>query len=383
MKILIALTYYRPYFSGLTLYVERLARALVNRGHRVTVLTSRFDRNLLPRENCDGVEVVRTNVLFRVSKGVIMPAMPIWAWKLACQADVVNLHAPQLDAAVLSLTARLLRKPVVMTYHCDLLLPEGFINSIANRVSAIANRISARFSSVIVANSRDYAEHSPFLRRYLKKLNPIYPPVSLPPASESDILAFREKAGIQPGQVIIGMVARLAAEKGVEFLVQAVPTILKKYPNMKVLFAGQHENVLGEERYAQKLAPLIRELGEHWSFLGILSNVELTAFYNSVDVLVLPSLNETESFGMVQVEAMTCGTPVVASDLPGVRVPVSITGMGKIAPIADASALGEAILSVLENPQAYRQGVQNLAHMFSSDSAAQEYEKLYLELLKA
>jgi glycosyltransferase involved in cell wall biosynthesis len=382
MNILIAITYYRPYFSGLTIYAERLAIALAGRGHQVTVLTSRYDKKLPQRENLSGVNVIRANVLFRVSKGVIMPSIPIWAWRLAKQADIVNLHAPQLDAAVISAAAQLLKKPVVMTYHCDLLLPGGLINTAANRVSNIANAVSARLSDVIVANTRDYAESSPFLKKYLGKLRPVYPPASIPPASVSDIRAFQRKANILTGQVIIGMSGRLASEKGAEYLIQAMPLILEKYPSARVLFVGQHENVLGEEHYARKLAPLIQDLGEHWSFMGYLSEVELAAFYKVADVLVLPSLNETESFGMVQVEAMLCGTPVVASDLPGVRVPVMITGMGEIVPAADYTALAAAVIKILDNPEVYKKGSERIPKIFSSRSIAEEYETIFNQLIK-
>ena len=83
MHILTALTYYRPHYSGLTIYAERLARALADDGHRITVLTSRYDNNLPPREKIDGVEVLRLQVGLRISKGVIMPSMPYWAAKVA------------------------------------------------------------------------------------------------------------------------------------------------------------------------------------------------------------------------------------------------------------------------------------------------------------
>ena len=125
MRILIALTYYRPHYSGLTLYAEREARALAARGHQVTILTSRFDDQLPAREITDGVEIVRPKVRLRVSKGVIMPSLPVIAWSLIRKADVVHLHVPQLDAALIAIMARLAGKPVVLTYHCDLLLPGG------------------------------------------------------------------------------------------------------------------------------------------------------------------------------------------------------------------------------------------------------------------
>jgi glycosyltransferase involved in cell wall biosynthesis len=295
MRILTTLTYYRPHFSGLTIYAEWLARALVGRGHTVTVLTSRYDPSLPGRELRDGVQVVRPRVLMRVSKGVVMPMMPYWAWVFARQADIIHLHLPQLDAAPIALIARLLGKPVVLTYHCDLRLPSGFIHALANRVSHLANHLSARLANVIVTNTQDYAESSDFLRPYLGKLHAIPPPVELAAASVEDITAFRRKAGIQPGQRLIGMAARLATEKGVEYLVQAMPRILQQHPTARVLHMGQYQNVLGEQAYAQKLAPLIHALGGHWTFLGNLSPVELTAFFQECDLTVLPSLNSTES----------------------------------------------------------------------------------------
>ena len=75
LRILAALTYYRPYISGLTIYAERLARALVQRGHAVTVLTMRHDDALPPDEVVDGVRIVRAPVLARLGKGLLAPRL--------------------------------------------------------------------------------------------------------------------------------------------------------------------------------------------------------------------------------------------------------------------------------------------------------------------
>lgn len=383
MHILTTLTYYRPHYSGLTIYSERLARALAENGHRITVLTSRYDQKLPPREKVDGVEIIRIQVGMRISKGVIMPTMPYWALRLVRQADVVHLHVPQLDAALIALVGRVLQKPVVLTYHCDLRLPSGFVHTVANQVSHLTNHIAAHASKVIVTNTRDYAEHSPFLYRYLSKVHVIPPPVDLSPVSETDLIAFRQKADIKTGQCIIGMAARLATEKGVEYLVEALPVVLKEHPNARVLFVGQYQDVLGEEAYALKLAPLIEKLGEHWTFLGILLPKEFSAFLHLAEVTVLPSINSTESFGMVQVESMTCGTPVIASDLPGVRQPVTMTGMGRIVPSTDADALAEALISVLNDPASFRGDPGAIAQRYSPKTIAGEYEQIFEQLVKA
>ena len=97
---------------------------------------------------------------------------------------------------------------------------------------------------------------------------------------------------------------------------------------------------------------------------GSLAPEHLADLYSVAQVLVLPSTNSTESFGMVQVEAMLCGVPVVASDLPGVRQPVRMTGMGEIAPVKDAAGLAQRLLSVLESPERYRRPREEIDRTF-------------------
>jgi glycosyltransferase involved in cell wall biosynthesis len=381
MRILTTLTYYRPHYSGLTIYAERLARALVRRGHQVTVLTSRYNTNLPAQEERDGVQVIRPHVLAHVSKGVLMPGMFFQAWENIRQADVVHLHLPQLDASYVAMLSRLMNKPVVVTYHCDLLLPRGFVHSVANQVSHLANRLSLGLADKLVVNTMDYAEQSAILRPYLPKIQAIPTPVELKIPTQGDVENMRQKARLEPTQRVIGMVARLAAEKGVEYLVEAMPAILRKFPTARVLHVGQFENVLGEEQYATRLKPMIQQLNDHWTFLGILDDPELSAFYKLCELTVLPSTNSTESFGIVQVESMVRGTPVVASNLPGVRQPVMMTGMGRLVTPADARSLSEGIIEVMEQPERYQGDVSSVINRFSSQHIAEEYEDLFQSLI--
>lgn len=381
MRILIVLTYFQPHKSGLTVYAVRQARALAARGHDVTVLTSQYEPALPLEEWDEGVRIVRLPVAFHLSKGVIMPKMPIKAWQLIRKADVVNLHVPQVDAALIALLAKLQGKPIVLTYHCDLKMPAGLINKAAGWAAKVANRISARLANLIVHNTRDFAENSPFLQDYLHKLRVIQPPILVNPVSQEDIANFRNRYGFQPNDRVVGMIARLATEKGVEYLVEAMPAILESQPNARVVFVGEYEKVFGEEAYKRKLLPMIRKLGDHWLFTGVVSEFEKAVFFHICDVLVLPSINSTESFGMVQVEAMTCGTPAVATDLPGVRQAVQSTGMGRIVPPGDAAGLAEAILQVLttfEKPDP--EILARLIKFYSPETVASAYEDLFAEL---
>jgi len=385
VKVLIVLTYYRPHTSGLTIYAERLAKGLVDRGHSVTVLTSHTH---VPRSHPvdtteGGVRVVRVPVLVRISKGVIMPTFGLWATRLVLENDVVCLHLPQFDAAGVAARGRLFGRPTTLTYHCDLKLPPGLFNRIVNQVVHVMNRLAGRLADRVVAYTEDFAEHSPYLRAFGNKIEVIPPPVELPAIGEGAIAAFAKMHGLDQGGPVIGMAARLAAEKGVEVLLNALPRVLEEYPHARVVFAGQYRDVMGEEAYAERLAPLFRQYEDHWTFLGVLRPVQMAAFYPNLDVVVVPSLNSTESFGLVQVEAMLVGTPSIASDLPGVRQPVAQTGMGEVVPIGDSQALAEAIVRVVRSPKAYVRPRGEIEGRWSTKRTAVEYEALFERLLAA
>ena len=287
MKILEVLTYYRPWVSGLTIYVERLSRALAAQGHDVTVLTSQYDPDLPRYDVLDGVKVVRIPVALRVSKGVLMPDFGPMAWKLARRADVLHLHLPQFDAPGLALRGRLLRKPVVLTYHCDLQLPVGDINQMVDRVVQFQNNVAGRLADAVATYTRDYATHSPYLSQFVdRKLVIIPPPIALEPVSETAVVDFKLKHALGD-RPVIGISARLAAEKGVEVLLRALPRVLAAFPDALVLHAGPYKDIIGEEAYAARLAPLFQQYEAHYRLLGTLHGAELTAFYRSLDVLCL------------------------------------------------------------------------------------------------
>lgn len=384
MKILTVLTYYRPHTSGLTIYVERLAKSLVKLGHEVTVLTSQYEKDLPREEIVDGVRIIRVPVLFRISKGVIMPTFGWLAWKLVYSHDVVHLHLPQFDAAGVALRGKILGKPTLITYHCDLLLPKSILNRLINLIVHLMNHLAGLLADRICAYTDDFANHSPYLLRYADKLEVIYPPVVMPAVSDQAVMDFYEQVNPENLSPVVGMATRFATEKGVEILLNALPDVMEIFPNTKVLYAGQYQDVMGEAAYLQRLLPLIQTYQEkgQWLFLGVLNQEELAQFYSCLDVLVVPSLNSTETFGLVQIEAMIRGTPTIASNLPGVRVPPSVTGMGEVVPIGDSKALAEAILKIVSSPESYYRPGKEIADQFDPLVNAAAYQALYMSLLE-
>ena len=381
MKILQVLTYYQPHVSGLTIYVDRLSRALARHGHEVTVLTSQYEPELPKTESSHGIRIIRAPVLTRLSKGVIMPSFGPTAWRLVREADIVHLHLPQFDAPGVAFRGRLLKKPVVLTYHSDLQLPAGLINRFIDLTVFIMNRLAGSLADVVVTYTRDFGTHSPFLSRYVdNKLVIIPPPVELEETTDADVKDFGRSIGLN-NRTVIGISARLAAEKGVEVLLKALPLVLEAVPDAMILHAGPVKNVLGEEDYAAKIAPLFEKYRANYKQVGTLRGAQLTAFYRCLSCLVLCSLNNTETFGLVQIEAMMNGVPVVASDLPGVRQPVQMTGFGHITPVGDHQALASAIIQILKNPTPKFNATELIKNAFDPNIIAHRYIELYEDLL--
>ena len=181
---------------------------------------------------------------------------------------------------------------------------------------------------------------------------------------------------------MIGMAVRFATEKGVEIVIDALPAVIEKFPDVQRQFAGQYKNIRGEEQYAERLMPRIREFEKNgnWRFLGPLSHEDMAKFYKNIDAVILPSLNSTEAFGLVQIESMISGAPSVASALPGVRQPVIRHDMGKVVPIGDAKALSAALIEIFSNPAAFQKDREAIRAEYLPDKIAQACEALYEEM---
>jgi glycosyltransferase involved in cell wall biosynthesis len=375
VKILQVLYYYRPHYSGLTIYAERLAKRLAQRGHEVTVLTSRHDPSYPKEEIVDGVRVVRVPVAFSVSRGVVMPAFLPIAAKLIREHDIVHLHLPMVEAAAVAAEAKVLGKRLIITHHADLHLPHGRLNQVAQHMVYVSGLGAGKLADRIVANTHDRADGSHFIRRYQEKTSPVYPPIEIAQPSEVGACAFRNRHNLN-SRPVVGFVGRFSSEKGCDYLLRSIPLIHESLPEAIVLFAGEYRNVVGETLYA-RCAPLLKQHADHVRMLGVLSDPDLVDFYAAIDVLALPSINHTETFGIVQVESMLCGTPVVASDLPGVREPVGITGMGKVVPPRNEKELASALVEVITNRDRFIKPREDIEKIFSIDATVDAYERIY------
>jgi glycosyltransferase involved in cell wall biosynthesis len=370
-----ALDYYRPNVSGLSLYVERLAEGLTRRGHRVTVLTHRHKPDLPLEEQRNGIRVVRAPVAARFGKALLSPALVTAAARELEDADVLHLHAPLVPAVPLAFVSTHRQVPIVVTYHCDLRPPPGVVQRFIETVARASQNFALDRAATVVTYTEDYAKHTEALAERPERVTWVLPPVPDPVPATVSADAVRARYGIKGGPVIL-FLGRFAEEKGLPHLIDAFAAVRKRFPRAALVLAGEKDAVPGET-VGERLAPLLADPESGIVATGLVPPEKTAELFEVSDVLVLPSINSTESFGLCQVEAMLCGVPSVASNLPGVRQPVRLTGMGEIAQIADATDLARQLVRVLESPQTYRRERGTIRRTFDLEATVSEYERIY------
>jgi glycosyltransferase involved in cell wall biosynthesis len=371
LKILAALQFYLPHRTGPPIHLQRVAEALVQRGHEVTILTARHHIDLPRDETINGVRLVRLWAPLKVSRGMIMPAYPWAVLGLIRRHDVVWLHTPMLETALVATLARLAGKPVIATHHGDLILPPGLFNRFVRWFTFQNYRVMAQRAARLIAYSHDYADNSYYLRPFRDRVSVIYPPIQIPDPIP-DVVAELRARWQRNGGPLIGYAGRFVREKRPDLLIRALEVINRTYPKARVVFAGEYD-IPYEDTWERNQA-LVQRYEDRLIFLGKVESMQAMAnFFAACDVLVMPS--DTECFALVQVEAMLCGTPVVMTDVPGGRVPVTETGMGKIVPRGDWEAMGCAVVEILQTPDRFVKPRAEIEATFNFDETIARYEK--------
>ena len=252
-------------------------------------------------------------------------------------------------------------------------LPGGLINNAITKIMFGFYRFMVNRAPCIIGYSEDYADHSYYLSPVREKARAIYPPIQIPNPDQDVARMLRNKWNPEGGP-IIGYSGRFVQEKRPDLLIRSLEVINSVYPKARIVFAGEYD--IPYEGTWKMHRDLVRQYQPQLKFLGLLRDKQdLANFYAACNLLVLPS--DTECFALVQVEAMLCGTPVVMTDIPGGRVPVRTTGMGKLARQGDANSIGEAVLEVLANPAAYHRSREDIAAIFDFETFVAQYEAIF------
>lgn len=361
-RIDVFLQYYKPHVSGLTNMAADLAESAVRRGYEVHVHC--VATSGAPGEfELGGVKVHAYRKSFALGRAAFSFAGLAAIWRLRRRGGIAHVHLPYPEAVLLGWTLGTGWR-VVGTYHCDAPRTGGF-GTVVARALDMSHRAFTRRADITVTSSEDYAQHSRLKDLFARVAAVAIPATSVDRAGGSPRFA---REGVRQ----VGFLGRPTSEKGIDVLLRAIELLPA---DVCLLIGGPVEGLSEKASFdSAKLAALTA--GGRVRTLGFIAEEELADFYASIDVLALPSTNSFEAFGIVQVEAMSAGVPVVASNLPGVRTIVWRTGFGRIAAVNDAQDLAVSIAAVLQTTY----DAPAVRRILEDDYLSPVPENAYLEL---
>ncbi|MCX7288315.1 MAG: glycosyltransferase family 4 protein [Rhodobacterales bacterium] len=366
--LLVCLSYYHPNVSGLTISAAEQAEAFVRRGHPAAVISAR-QKGTAAREVINGVNVFRSWMPGRLGKAPIMPLYPLTMWRALGGMALVGIHMPCPEAGMAAVIARLRGRRVIISYVTSISTADR-ASRVVRAIAGVSHLVAGVLADRIQVVSKDYADNSTFCRLFRRKLRFAVIPTPFPP---EDKLFQALKRPQDNGPLHIGYVGRLARQKSLGLLLDAFDGLSEKVGREVVLhLCGPASDIIGETDWQRTLQAADASDGRV-RYHGVLHGAALQAFYGGLDLLVLPSTDRQESFGLVQVEAMLQGVPVVASDLPGMREPVRQTGMGLLSKPGDVDDLRACIARVLTEGPPQRADLTRLRALFGVETSCAPY----------
>jgi len=329
VRIAIVTPRFPPDPGGVEQYAAWAARTARDAGHDVLVISTGRGRRTT-RTSYDGIPVVRLGTWFTVSN---TPLNPLWARqlrRLLRGADVVNAHAPVPGLA--DLAALTAGAPVVLTYHAGSLAKGTAVDPLLRAYERLVlPRIFARCAALVAVSPVSLAHATG--RAHL-----------VPPGVDTS----RFTPGTDPRSrtvLYVGRVERTSRWKGLHVLVDALAPLRELAPGVRLQVVGDGDDVETLQKQAAD-----RGVADLVDWVGRVDHDDLPAYYRRAGVTVLPSLTESESFGMALAEALACGCPVVGSDVGGIPFVVRDGVDGRLVPPGDPAALATALAGVLADP---------------------------------
>jgi len=349
MRIAVVVSTFPPYRGGIGNAAYNLARILA-KDNEVVVFAPKHKQEVADSENEFKVEKIKP--CLQLGHGALLTQL---LWKLK-HFDFIYLHYPFFGSAEAVWLFKLLhpKTKLVIHYHMD--NPGfSFLFKILSLPSLMVRKNLFKIADKIICSSLDYVQNSDILDLYEKMPNKF---VDMPYGvdvnkfrvlPEQEVQKIKDRHGVRGGEKVVLFVGGLDKAhyfKGVGNLIKAFASVeTHGYASkIKLIIVGKGELQKDYQQLATEL-----DVGEKVIFADNVSNDELPVYYNLADVFVLPSIDKSEAFGIVLVEAMACGTPVIASDLAGVRKVFKDREQGLLVKVGDIEDLTEKLKQVLQN----------------------------------
>ena len=326
--------FYPPVKGGIEKHINLLSTSLKKKGLDVEVLVSNT-RPRLEIEFMDDIRIIKAPAVSRIASAPLNMSLPFLLRKASENADILHFHLPNPTAVIAFLFSGI-RKPLVATYHSDIVRQKTL-----KKIYSPFSRMFLEKTDAIIATSPNYVNTSDELRHYREKCHVV--PLGIRLSDDNgrggrwyDAATLKNKFGPR----IVLFVGRFRYYKGLKYLIEAMKGV-----NATLLLVGSGPLEMDLKSYVNA-----NEMRGKVIFMGEVSDQDIGAFYEACDVVVLPSVYKSEAFGMILLEAMLHGKPVISTELGTGTSFVNLNNQtGFVVPPRNVHELSRAIQSLLDN----------------------------------
>ena len=345
--------------NGALTYCKLLTQQLIGRGHRVTIVCR--SNSWIKQQSLD-VQFVDSNL----KRFPISELRKIAGLVRDKNIDIVHTHMSRAHAFGTLLKLFVPSVPVIKSAHSR------------------SVQLHWRFNDFVIANSAATEQYH--IRRNgisPKKIQAVHCFIDtdkFQPASRLAARRVRRQLKWNNGEFLVGVVGEITKRKGQEFLVKAIPSLIKAIPHLRVVMVGRFSE---QEPYVKQIRRYLSENGLEYTtqLIGIRDNVE--DFLTAMNVSIVPSLEEP--LGLAAIESQSVGTPVIVSETGGLTEVVNDEMSGLIVPMGDSDAISQAIIRLSQDVKLQRRlsfhGQEKVAGTFSPEILVPQVESIYENLL--
>ncbi len=372
MKIFQVVPYYPPHIGGMEYYVQWLSIELAKRGHDVTVFTTSNNSEQTIKLQPNGVKIVSLKKALKIYNIPIVPSL-FWTLLNEEKPAVIHVHQyPVYFSDVSSLVCNLRNIPLIIHVHVisdAKSVSSGFLSGLYYKTLGLRTLKSA---NMIVVPSNDYRAKLYNMHIAAEKLKVIPCGLRLSDVADKTEM-FRQQYSCEHSKIILA-VGRLNYQKGFQYLIKAMPQIIKRVPSAKLVIVGEGELSAYLKGLAEKIG-----LTDVVVFTGVIDSSMITSAYSAADIFVLPSI--FESFGMTLIEAQAAGKPVIATDVGGVPEVLVNGQTGILVEPKNIEQLEKAVVTLLTNTQLAEEmgakGRRFVLENFASDKIVNSILEIY------
>ncbi len=369
MKILQTPVRFYPATGGVEQYALDLTKKLVELDNQVTVICA--NEPMSDIKELEDIKIKRINYCCKIANTNLALSLPFQLQKE--EFDVLHTYLPTPWFADWSVFIAKLKKRKVLISYCNDITGNGIGNIIAKIYNNTFLKLTLRLVDKIIIIGPNYLDSSKYLKKYSSKVQ--FVPIGIDREKFKKMDIKKQKNTI----FFLSVLDEFHKYKGLDSLLEAMKLVKKEIPDVKLIVGGTG-NLL--DYYKSKTQQL--DIQDNVEFHGFIPDKELVEYYNKYEIFVLPSINSAqEGFGIVLLEALACGTPVITTNIVGMASEIKKYNAGKIVPIEDAQQLSKNIVSILNNQELKQQLKNNtldLIRKFDLNVLTKKMLKIYKNL---